>query len=57
MFYCCKALSDVKPLEKWNVSKSANFTLMFSSCKKSLNLKELEKWDLPKGIKSFFPSL
>ena len=34
MFCGCSSLSDIKPLEKWDVSKCTNFEGMFEGCSK-----------------------
>ena len=30
MFFGCKSLSDIKPLQNWNVSNGYNFAYMFN---------------------------
>ena len=46
---------EIKPLQKWNVSKGNNFQSMFRGCSASLNIKELKKWKIPKNkYKSLF---
>ena len=44
MFRGCSSLSDVKVLEKWNVSNGNNFESMFCGCS-LLDVKGLEKWN------------
>ena len=39
MFYGCSSLSDIKPLEKWDVSKCTNFKAMFDNCSKIVDRK------------------
>ena len=46
MFYGCSLLSDIKPLEKWNVSNCTSFSSMFYSCSLLSNIKSLEKWNV-----------
>ena len=48
---CCSKLSDLKPLENWNVSKCTNFSYMFYNCTKFLDIKPIEKWDISNGFK------
>ena len=50
MFGICPKLSDIKPLEKWNVSNGNNFSNMFSFCSILSDIKPLEKWDVSNGI-------
>ena len=40
---------EIKPLQKWDVSKGNNFELMFNGCSSSLNIKELKKWKISKN--------
>ena len=47
MFRGCSSLSDIKSLEKWNVSNGNNFKGMFRGCSLS-DLKSLEKWKISK---------
>ena len=55
MFYGCSSLSDIKPLEKWNVSNGTYFSGMFSGCSSLSNIKPLEKWNLNENtFKSIF---
>ena len=49
MFSGCSSLSDLKPLEKWDVSKCTDFSCMFSGCSKLLDIKQLEKWGVTKN--------
>ena len=44
MFCNCESLSDIKGLEKWNVSNGNNFSYMFSNCYKLSDIKGLENW-------------
>ena len=46
MFCGCSSLSDIKSLEKWDVSKCNDFKDMFSSCSSLLDIKPLEKWKI-----------
>ena len=48
MFDYCK-LSDLKPLQNWDVSNCINFSNMFQSCSFINDLKELENWNVSKG--------
>ena len=45
MFAGCSLLSDIKPLEKWNVSNCKNFSGMFGECSLLSDIKSLEKWN------------
>ena len=45
MFRGCKLLSDIKPLQNWNVSNGNNFSYMFSKCDKLTNIKPLTNWN------------
>ena len=49
LFSFCKSLSDIKPLENWNVSNGNNFSFMFAECPKLSDIKPLEKWNVSKG--------
>ena len=49
MFRNCSSLSDIKSLEKWNVSNGNNFSCMFSGCKSLSDIKSLEKWNVSNG--------
>ena len=53
MFYGCKSLSDIKPLEKWNVSKGNNFSGIFFGCTSLSDLKPLENWNVEKDKLEF----
>ena len=46
MFLECSSLSDIKSLEKWNVSNGINFSYMLGGCSSLSNLKTLEKWNV-----------
>ena len=46
MFGDCSSLSDIKPLENWNVSNGTNFEGMFYKCSSLNNIKPLENWKL-----------
>ena len=50
MFCDCKSLSDIKSLEKWNVSNGNDFSYMFNDCSSLSNLKSLEKWNVSKSL-------
>ena len=50
MFRGCSNLSDIKALEKWNVSNGNNFTHMFRGCSKLSDIKALEKWNVSKSL-------
>ena len=50
MFYCCSSLSNIKPLENWNVSNGTDFSGMFCDCRALSDIKSLEnleciKWN------------
>ncbi len=46
MFNQYSSLSNIKALEKWNVSNGNNFRCMFEGCSSLSNIKALEKWNL-----------
>ena len=48
MFFFCLSLSNIKGLEKWNVSNGTNFNSMFSFCALKSDIKALEKWNVSK---------
>ena len=47
MFYGCSSLSEIKGLEKWNVSNGNNFRSMFCGCSSLSDIKGLLNWNLP----------
>ena len=49
MFKGCSSLSDIKVLEKWNVSNGNNFDGMFMGCSTLLDIKG-EKWNVSKYL-------
>ena len=49
MFYGCSSLSDIKPLQNWNVSNGNNFSHMFSGCSSLLDIKALQNWNVSNG--------
>ena len=49
MFYACKSLSEIKGLEKWNVSNGINFCYIFYECSTLSDIKGLEKWNVSNG--------
>jgi hypothetical protein len=50
MFQGCSSLSDIKALEKWNVTNGNNFSGMFQGCSSLLDIKPLEKWNVSKSL-------
>ena len=50
MFSGCSSLSDIKALEKWNVSNGNNFESMFFGCSSLSDIKALEKWNVSKSL-------
>ena len=50
MFMECSSLSDIKGLEKWNVSNGNNFSCMFYGCSSLSDIKALEKWNVSKSL-------
>ena len=50
MFYNCSELSDIKPLEKWNVSNANDFSEMFSGCSLLSDIKPIKKWNVSKSL-------
>jgi hypothetical protein len=55
MFYKCSSLSDIKPLENWNVSNGNNFEGMFCYCSSLSDIKPLENWNF--SDKNYFSQL
>ena len=49
MFSNCSQLSDIKVLEKWNVSNGNNFSYMFYGCSQLSDIKALEEWNVSNG--------
>ena len=49
MFHGCSSLSNIKPLEKWNVSNGTNFSGMFRGCSSLSDIKSLENWNVSNG--------
>ena len=45
MFSKCSSLSDIKPLENWNVSNGINFQNMFGKCPLIKDFTPLKKWN------------
>ena len=52
MFFGCSLLSDITPLQNWDVSKANNFQSMFSGCSSLSDLKPLQYWEVSK-VKNF----
>ena len=50
MFSGCSSLSNIKALEKWNVSNGNNFNYMFSGCSLLLDIKVIENWNVSKYL-------
>ena len=46
MFRGCSSLSDIKSIEKWDVSENTNFDSLFWDCSSLLDIKPLQKWDV-----------
>ena len=46
MFFGCSLLSDIKPLQNWNVSNGNNFEAMFYKCSSLLDIKPLQNWNI-----------
>ncbi len=44
MFEGCHLLSDLQPIENWNVSNGEVFNHMFNNCKSLKNRNVLKKW-------------
>ena len=49
MFSWCESLSDIKPLQNWNVSNGNNFSGMFCGCSSLSDIKPLENWNISNG--------
>ena len=55
MFFECSSLSDLSPLQMWDVSKGNVFIRMFYDTRALANSKILEGWKIPKDkFKSMF---
>ena len=50
MFNGCSSLSDIKGLEKWNVSNGNNFNGMLYECSSLSDIKALEKCNVSKSL-------
>ena len=48
MFYYCKNLKDITPLQNWNTSKVENMQDMFYNCKNLTDITPLQNWDTSK---------
>ena len=46
MFPGCDSLTNIKPLENWDVSNGTNFAYMFSGLISLKDIKILEKWNI-----------
>ena len=55
IFHICSLtqLSDIKALEKWNVSNGNNFSYMFAGCSQLSDIKALEKWNVSKSLLNY----
>ena len=42
----CSSLSEIKPLQNWNVSNGNDFSGMFYRCSSSLDIKPLQNWNV-----------
>ena len=51
MFCECSSLSDIKPLENWNVSNGNIFDNMFKECSSLLDITPFKNW---KGFTEMF---
>ena len=49
MFFGCSSLSNLKPIENWNVSNGIDFSFMFSECSSLSDLKPIENWNVSNG--------
>ena len=49
MFSGCSSLSDIKELEKWNVSNGNNFSFMLMECSSLSDLRGSDKWNVSNG--------
>ena len=48
MFSECSSLSDLKPIQNWNVSNGNNFSHIFFKCSSLSDLKPIQNWNVPK---------
>ena len=48
MFKYCSSLSNIKPLENWDISNGESFKYMFSCYKSLLGKKSLKCWNFSK---------
>ena len=45
----CPDLTDVEPIQNWNVSKGNNFKSMFLGCSAFLDISSLKIWNISKS--------
>ena len=57
MFSGCKSLSNIKPLENWNIKNGNNFSGMFSWCESLSDIGALQNWNVSSGIILYFKIL
>ena len=50
MFDGCRALTEIKGLDKWNTSSVTDMSCMFAGCEKLTEIKGLDNWDT-RGVK------
>ena len=53
MFFECGSLSNLNPLQNWNVSNGSNFEKMFSGCHRLSDLSPLQNWKISKDKLKF----
>ena len=52
----CSSLTDITPLENWDVSNQNNFYNMFNECSSLSDIKPLQNWKVSNG-KNFWGML
>ena len=49
MFNKCSSISDLKPIQNWNVPNGNNFSCMFYKCLSLSDLKPIQNWNVSNG--------
>ena len=56
MFYGCKLLSDIKSIEKWDISNGNNFSYMFYGCSSLSDISFIKNWNFSNIQLNEYPS-